>query len=213
MVGIGWSFGMVDYIALQDYRRRVTALYAAVRATPDPALAWYRFRAVRDALFRDHTQSALDPAVRDGFAGLRYYAYNPAFRVQARLDCDVAAESLMVDLLHDGPTRLRRIGYVRPAIAGRTAVLAVYWVEGYGGGLFLPFRDATAGDTTYGGGRYLLDTIKGADLGSIGDELILDFNFAYNPSCAYDPRWHCPLAPAENRLHVRIEAGELAIAA
>ena len=75
--------------------------------------------------------------------------------------------------------------------------------------MFLPFRDATSGNTTYGGGRYLLDTAKGADLGSAGDALVLDFNFAYHPSCVYDPKWVCPLAPLANRLAVAVEAGEL----
>ncbi len=75
--------------------------------------------------------------------------------------------------------------------------------------MFIPFRDATSGQTTYGGGRYLLDTAKGADLGTNGDALVLDFNFAYHPSCHYDPQWVCPLAPPPNRLAVPIEAGEL----
>jgi len=86
--------------------------------------------------------------------------------------------------------------------------LEVFWLDAYSGGVFLPFRDATAGTTTYGGGRYLLDTAKSADLGSVGDELVLDFNFAYHPSCRYDPKWVCPLAPRSNRLTVPIEAGE-----
>ena len=86
--------------------------------------------------------------------------------------------------------------------------LEVFWLDAYSGGVFLPFRDATAGKTTYGGGRYLLDTAKSADLGAIGDELVLDFNFAYHPSCHYDPKWVCPLAPLGNRLEVAIEAGE-----
>ena len=66
----------------------------------------------------------------------------------------------------------------------------------------------TSGRSTYGAGRYLLDTVKGADLGIDGPRLVLDFNFAYNPSCAYDPRFVCPLAPPPNRLAVPIEAGE-----
>jgi uncharacterized protein (DUF1684 family) len=70
-------------------------------------------------------------------------------------------------------------------------------------------RDASAGRTTYGGGRYVLDTIKGADLGSAGAALVVDLNFAYNPSCAYDPAWACPLAPAGNVLDVEVVAGEL----
>ena len=79
----------------------------------------------------------------------------------------------------------------------------------YAGGLFVPFGDATNGTATYAAGRYLLDTAKGADLGvTPDDELILDFNFAFQPSCAFDPRWACPLAPPEARLGIAIEAGE-----
>jgi uncharacterized protein (DUF1684 family) len=88
--------------------------------------------------------------------------------------------------------------------------LELYWLEGYGGGVFLSFRDATAGRETYGAGRYLLDTVKGSDLGTSDRRLVLDFNFAYNPSCAYDPRWACPLAPPANRLAIPIRAGERA---
>ena len=78
----------------------------------------------------------------------------------------------------------------------------------YGGGVFLPFRDETNGATTYGAGRYVLDTVKGADLGGADGRLVVDFNYAYHPSCAYDPRWSCPLAPATNRLVGPVEAGE-----
>jgi uncharacterized protein (DUF1684 family) len=74
--------------------------------------------------------------------------------------------------------------------------------------VFLSFRDATGGKSTYGGGRYLYDTIKGADLGTVGGEILLDFNYAYHPSCHYNPLWVCPLAPPENRLRFPIEAGE-----
>jgi uncharacterized protein len=107
----------------------------------------------------------------------------------------------------DGIVRLERTGRVSP---GELGPLDVWWVGGYGGGVFLPLRDGSAGRTTYGGGRYLLDTIKGADLGVEEHRLVLDFNFAYNPSCAYDPRWTCPLAPAANRLPVEVRAGERA---
>jgi uncharacterized protein (DUF1684 family) len=74
--------------------------------------------------------------------------------------------------------------------------------------VFLPFRDATSGTTSYGGGRYLWDSVKGADLGSADEELVLDFNYAYHPSCVYDPRWSCPLAPRDNWLGIPVEAGE-----
>jgi uncharacterized protein (DUF1684 family) len=85
----------------------------------------------------------------------------------------------------------------------------MFWLLDYSGGFFLSFRDATCGDETYGAGRYLLDTAKGADLGT--DEngrVVLDFNFAYQPSCSYDPRWSCPLPPRENWLTMPIRAGE-----
>jgi uncharacterized protein (DUF1684 family) len=92
----------------------------------------------------------------------------------------------------------------------RVERLSLFWLTGYGGGLFLPFRDATNGTQTYGAGRYLLDTAKGADLGSgsAPGTIVIDFNFAYQPSCAFYPQWSCPLAPPENRLEQPIEAGE-----
>ena len=86
--------------------------------------------------------------------------------------------------------------------------VGLYWINGYGGGLFLPFRDLTNSNGTYGGGRYLYDSIKGSDLGRIGDNIILDFNFSYNPSCAYNDQWVCPLAPRENHLQIAVTAGE-----
>ncbi len=86
--------------------------------------------------------------------------------------------------------------------------LRLFWIAGYGGGLFLPFGDATNGTQTYGGGRYLYDTIKGADLGGTFDELVLDFNYAYQPSCHYNPKWVCPLAPPQGKLTFPISVGE-----
>ena len=85
----------------------------------------------------------------------------------------------------------------------------MWWLGSYGNGIFVPLRDATAGTTTYGAGRYLLDTVKGADLGREGDAWVVDLNFSYNPSCAYDPDWACPLAPAGNRLEAAVPVGEL----
>jgi hypothetical protein len=96
---------------------------------------------------------------------------------------------------------MRRIGHVEIPFAAGARRLGVFWMSGYAGGLFIPFRDATNGNETYGAGRYLLDAAKSADLG--GDPargtLVLDFNFAFHPSCAFDPKWACPLAPPENR--------------
>ena len=116
--------------------------------------------------------------------------------------------TLDISTSQDGVFRFTRFGTAAFALAGDDLELELYWLEGYGGGLYLPFADATSGTETYGGGRYLLDTVKGADLGTEGDRLVLDFNFAYNPSCAYDPRWVCPLSPPANRLPVEIRAGE-----
>jgi uncharacterized protein len=109
-----------------------------------------------------------------------------------------------------GQEEFSRIGSVEVPLPTGTQRLGLYWMAGYAGGLFLPFRDATNGEETYGAGRYLLDAAKSADLGagSAPDSLLLDFNFAFHPSCAFDPRWSCPLAPPENRLDVRVEAGE-----
>jgi uncharacterized protein (DUF1684 family) len=88
------------------------------------------------------------------------------------------------------------------------AAVTLWWLEQYAGGLFLPLRDATAGAESYGGGRYLLDTAKGADLGTVGERRVVDLNFLYHPSCRYDPAWLCPLAPPENSVTARVEAGE-----
>lgn len=193
-----------------DWKRRVLAMYAAVRAAGGDPAACAAFRGARDGLFRDHPQSPLTEAARAGFDGIPWFAHREDMRVEAELEREDDGPELVIPTSTGEPTRFTRIGRVRPALAGREVSLAVYWLEGYGGGLFLPFRDALAGTETYGGGRYLLDTVKGADLGAGADgaRLVLDFNYAYNPSCSYDPRWSCPLAPPENRIDVAVEAGE-----
>jgi uncharacterized protein (DUF1684 family) len=121
---------------------------------------------------------------------------------------DAAARGLAIPSSGEGGFAARRIGHVDLAGPVEGQSLSVLWIEGYGNGLFLPFRDATNGRETYGAGRYLLDTVKGADHGSTGDMLMLDFNLAYHPSCAWDPRWACPLAPPANALPVEVRVGE-----
>jgi uncharacterized protein (DUF1684 family) len=198
------------FIELADYRRRVVQMYAAVRDDRDnPQEAWRRYRSQRENLFRMHPQSALDQAQKDHFKGLPYFPYNPALRLSVQIDTNVDPDVLEIQLQEDGITRIKRFGKVIFELQRQRLQLSLFWVLGYGGGIFLPFRDATAPNETYGGGRYLLDSIKGADLGQDGERLVLDFNFAYNPSCAYNPRWHCPLAPRENWLDVPLRAGEL----
>jgi uncharacterized protein (DUF1684 family) len=192
-------------LTLLDWRRSVAELYADVRrsASTEPEAALARFRAGRDRLFRHHPQSPLKPEARAGFGGLRYWPYDPALRfevpVQPRPEVPQAATSLTGETF-----ALRRIGSIHLDLGD----LEVYWIDVYGGGVFLPFRDLTSGSDTYGAGRYLLDTVKGADLGGSGDRLIVDFNYAYHPSCAYDEQWSCPLAPPVNRLSVAVRAGE-----
>ena len=200
---------MSDYEDLLDYRRRVGDMYARVRSDRlDPAARCAEFRRARDELFRSHPQSALAEPEKARFQGLRYYAYDAAWRFVVSLDPLVEPSTLEVPLSDDGLTRLRRISTVRFAVRGTPVALSVFWIEGYGGGIFLPFRDLTNRDATYEGGRYVLDTIKGADLGGENGRLAIDFNYAYNPSCAYNIRWDCPLAPPENVLPVEIQAGE-----
>lgn len=193
-----------------DWKRAIFALYAQVRASADPEEAWRQWRSQRDRLFAEHPRSPVPPSERRSFPGLPYFGYDPAARVAAEL---VETSSRRVDIATSGEGghaySFTRFGTVRFGYRGEQLELEVYWLDGYGGGMFLPFRDATSGRTTYGAGRYLLDTVKGADLGMDGrGRLILDFNFSYNPSCSYDPRWVCPLAPPANRFDVPIEAGE-----
>jgi uncharacterized protein (DUF1684 family) len=163
-----------------------------------------RWREGRDELFRSHPQSALPLEERASFKGLAYREYDPRFSFTATV------RSLPEERYDVGTSGGGVIAFVRfGAVDLPVGTLEVMWLDEYSGGVFVPFRDATSGKTTYGGGRYLLDTAKSADLGSDGEELVLDFNFAYHPSCVYDPKWVCPLAPPSNRLAAAIDAGEL----
>jgi len=194
-------------LELLDWKRRVFELYAEVRAAPEPEPAWQRWRAVRDELFRTHPQSPLPPEARAAFSGLDYFAYDPALRMLAEVEL-ADEESREIAGSAGSVTRFRRFARAR----FKLGALELYWLEGYGGGVFLPFADGTTGRETYGGGRYLLDTVKGSDLGLEAGRLVLDFNFAYNPSCSYDGRWACPLSPPANRLGAEIPAGERKVA-
>jgi uncharacterized protein len=192
-----------------DWKRRVFFLYEEVRSATDPADAWRRWKAVRDELFARHPQSPLSQAAREDFTGLAYFDHDPAARVDAEVR-ETEPRTYEIPTSGEGTayafTRIAVLGF---ELGGERYELELYWLEGYGGGLFLPFRDATSGIETYGACRYLLDTVKGADLGTADEgRLVLDFNFAYNPSCSYDPRWVCPLAPPPNRLEVAVRAGE-----
>jgi uncharacterized protein (DUF1684 family) len=196
----------MDELTLLDWKRRIFALYAEIRAAGNPRDVWERWRTVRDELFRSHPQSPLPEAARASFSGLPYYDYDPSLRVLAAVE---PAERTRREIATSGeePYSFTRFARSRFELGGERE-LDLYWLDGYGGGIFLSFADATSGHETYGACRYLLDTVKGSDLGEEDGRLVLDFNFAYNPSCAYDPRWVCPLAPPGNRLPIPIRAGE-----
>ena len=193
-------------LTLLDWRRRMARLYAEVRSEPDPAAAHEHWRRTRDDLLRTHPDSPVPQPGRVTYPGAPVAPYDPRLRFDAAVDTDVPPRHMEVATGTDGTARFDRIG--RAHLPG-TGDLDVWWLASYGGGVFVPVKDGTAGAATYGGGRYLIDTAKGADLGGGDGRLVLDFNFAYNPSCAYDPAWACPLAPPGNTLERPVLAGEL----
>lgn len=195
-------------LTLLDWRRRVAALYADVRtrAPGEPEAALASFRAGRDALFASHPDSPLELRARSSFEGVAYWPHRSDLRFEAEVDTAVEHSVLGIGTSDGSAITFTRFGTLHLPVGD----LDVYWLDGYGGGVFLPFRDETCGTTTYGGGRYLLDTVKGADLGGDDGRLIVDFNYAYHPSCFYSEVWTCPLSPPGNRLSVPIEAGERA---
>ena len=199
---------MPDQLDLLDWKRRVFAEYAVVRSASHPDQAWSGWKQTRDDLFSSHPQSPVPATARGGFDGLDYFGYDHGFRTTGEV-VDAEPRSYEVAGSAESSFSFDRFATVRFGLSGQQLELELYWLRGYGGGLFLPFADSTSGSETYGAGRYLFDTVKGADLGSDGEgRLVLDFNFAYNPSCSYDPAWACPLATPSNRLDVAIAAGE-----
>ena len=199
----------VALLDLVDWRRRVGDLY---RVGGPNALR--EFRSGRDSLFKSHPQSPIEPDERSLFQGLRYFPPDPSYRVQAGFEPGDGGELAIDTGGDDGAIRYRRAGALTFQLAGERCRLAVLSLVQYAGGLFVPFRDATSGHETYGGGRYLFDTAKDTDglvleITTGSPDVVIDFNYAYNPSCVYSPRWACPLAPPENFLRVPVRAGEL----
>jgi uncharacterized protein len=194
-------------LELVDWRRRVASLYAAVRAEPDPALAHALWRRGRDELMREHPQSPLLGGDVLRRTGVPYWPYDAELRFVLELEPTGGPATLTLQTGGGETTALRRLGVVALP-APLDATLDVWWMEQYAGGLFVPLRDGTAGETSYGGGRYLLDTAKGADLGSRNGRLVLDLNFLYHPSCRYNADWQCPLAPPGNTIGYAVRAGE-----
>ncbi|MBM2622836.1 DUF1684 domain-containing protein [Actinoplanes sp. LDG1-06] len=191
----------MDALELTDYRAAVARMYLA-----DTSLA--EFRAERDKLFATHPQSAIAEDERAAFGGLRYFPANDSVIVEA----EVRPADGEIDIDTGGPdgvVHYNRVGIILTPYGE----LSLWWIEAYGGGLFLPVRDATCGQGAYGGGRYLTDTVKGTHGRGLeplgGSRVRLDFNYLYNPSCAYNDAYLCPLAPPENTVSAAIEAGEL----
>ena len=204
-----------DRAWLADWRRQVSELYAEVRAiaATDPGIALAHWRAVREHLYRQHPQSPVPPEARDAFRAV-HFEHDPGLRFEVAVEPapPPAPGGLALELPNSGADTLSfsRVGRIAIPFREGERTLSVFWMAGYAGGLFIPFRDATNGHETYGAGRYLVDGAKSADLGgdAAAGTLIIDFNFAIQPSCAFDPRWACPLAPPENRLDLAVRAGE-----
>ncbi|MGN6472839.1 MAG: DUF1684 domain-containing protein [Mycobacteriales bacterium] len=184
-------------LELLDWRRSVAGLYGFVRELSDPSRAHREWCEARQRLIRDHPESPNRDAV------LRVAPYDPAWRFEVKLE---PVEPLRIEIATatDGVVPFERIGQV---VLGTIGAIDVWWLASYGGGVWLPLRDANP--DTYGGGRYVLDTVKGADLGGSDGRLVVDLNFAYNPSCAYDEAWACPLAPEGNRTGMLVPVGEM----
>lgn len=156
-------------------------------------------RAEKDHFFRTSPHSPLTPEQRRQFAGLAYFPENPALRLEAEVAVFAPGQAVDLPTTSGDGRRYQRYGEFRFTVDGRPARLTIYAGEH---GYFLPFADALAGVETYAAGRYL----EPEDLG--GGFFAVDFNLAYNPYCAYNAGWSCPLTPAENRLDVPIRAGE-----
>ena len=185
-----------------DWRRQLQELYAAVRAERSAAAAHGGWAAVRDRLYAEHPCS---PADRERFSGLRIAPYDPAWRVEVHLS---PAAPLRLDAAGGpaGVVPFERVGVLRTP----WGPLDAWWLDAPGGGLWVPVRDAGSGALSYAGGRYLLDTSEGTDLGTGADGgLVVDLNFLYAPPCAFDPRRASPLPPPGNALDLVVPAGEL----
>ena len=182
-------------------------------AAQDPTIALAHWRAVRERLYREHPQSPVPPDARSTFQAV-HFEHDPSLRFTVIVEpaAPPAPGAFALELPNSGADTLAfiRVGRIAIPFPDGARSLSVFWMAGYAGGLFIPFRDATNATETYPAGRYLVDAAKSADLGGDPEAgtLTIDFNFAFQPSCAFDPRWACPLAPPENRLEIPIRAGE-----
>jgi hypothetical protein len=163
-------------------------------------------RAEKDEFFADHPQSPIPPERRDEFDGLSYYALDPDYRVQATIDRSENPQSVQLETTHGRTVTYRRVAVLRFALAGEERSLDALHQDGEDE-LFVPFSDETTGPETYDGGRYLDLDVDPTDLVD-RETIVVDFNRAYSPFCAYSETFDCPKPPEENHLDLPIEAGE-----
>ncbi len=157
------------------------------------------FRAEKDDFFASSPQSPLAPAQKQAFKGLHYFDENPSLRFEVEVSPFPEPEQIEIQTSTGDARVYARFGRFKFPVEGQEAELTIYETEH---GFFLPFVDSLAGVETYPAGRYL-------DLEQLpGGLFLVDFNLAYNPYCAYNDAWSCPLTPFENRLKVPIRAGE-----
>jgi hypothetical protein len=161
------------------------------------------FREGKNEYFASAPESPLTLRQRKAFEGLIYYSEDPGLAFDLELERTGEREEVRMPTTTGGEQIYNRAGVVRFEVDGRRAELTLYEPQD-GGDLFLPFRDATSANETYGGGRYL--EVAAPHNGRVH----VDFNYAYNPYCAYDDAWSCPIPPTENWLTVPIRAGEKA---
>jgi len=171
-----------------------------VSQAPEPVDPLVQARAAKDHLFGHGQESPLTPEQRAAFTGLRYFAPDPAYRFLVRLAPVQGGAKHEIQLSDGKTTEMDPAGTFGFTAGGAEQRLIGY--ESEGGGVFVPFRDATSGKETYGAGRYVEAHPDGHGT------YLLDFNQAYNPYCAYNDCWSCPLPPRENWLTVAIKAGE-----
>jgi hypothetical protein len=157
------------------------------------------FRAEKDQFFGAYHQSPLTPIQKQHFKGLNYFPESTALRLEVDVELSTTSESLMIQTTGGQPQSYRRFGKFKFLVDGQSAELTIYK---NGHGYFLPFVDNLAGKETYPAGRYL----EPEKLPN--GKFLVDFNLAYNPYCAYNEQWSCPITPAENRLKVAVRAGE-----
>jgi uncharacterized protein len=157
------------------------------------------FRAEKDRFFERHHQSPLTPIQKQHFNGLNYFPENESLRLEIDVELSTTSESIMIQTTGGQPQSYQRFGKFKFQVDGQSAELTIYE---NGHGYFLPFVDSLSGKETYPSGRYL----EPEKLPN--GKFLVDFNLAYNPYCAYNEQWSCPITPAANRLKVAVRAGE-----